>query len=77
MSLWRRLREFDWYGPPRKGADELLNEAANRIERADQLIADVIESVNRREAPAGVTIQCLREWRREVSRELAEPESEP
>jgi len=32
-DLVSRLREFDWYGPPRKGADELLNEAADEIER--------------------------------------------
>lgn len=32
-NLVTRLREFDWFGPPRKGADELLNEAADEIER--------------------------------------------
>jgi hypothetical protein len=32
-DLVSRLREFDWYGPPRKGADELLNAAADEIER--------------------------------------------
>lgn len=30
-DIVKRLLEFDWYGPPRKGADELLNEAAAEI----------------------------------------------
>lgn len=37
-NLVSRLREFDWYGPPREGANELLNEAADWIDRASALL---------------------------------------
>ncbi len=40
-DLIERLRNFDWYGPPRKGADELLNEAASEIERLRGFLIEI------------------------------------
>ncbi len=40
-DLVARLREFDWYGPPRKGADELFNEAASEIERLRGFLIEI------------------------------------
>jgi hypothetical protein len=51
-DLVSRLREFDWYGPPRKGADELLNEAAAEIERLR-----VIEGLARELVTTGMSLR--------------------
>ena len=51
-DLVSRLREFDWYGPPRKGADELLNEAAAEIERLR-----VVESLARELVTTGMSLR--------------------
>ena len=63
QSIVERLRTFDWYGPPRKGADELLNEAAL-----------VIEGLQRELAIATATIADLE---KDIGAQFSAPDRHP
>ena len=49
-NLVSKLREFHWYGPPVKGIDALLNEAADEVERLNALAGPSGKSLGELEA---------------------------